>query len=153
MPRAEVQAALAAALPYLVRDEVRKVRHNTVGASAGRGKYNWDAPPVTEHSPARVQRLRSAGRKGFDAAQARRDREAELLKTPVALGKGRWKALGDCTPADLRELAAQSRARADENVARADGYERLAREMEQRGVETVSGYDVAAIRDAFSNAA
>lgn len=150
----QLRDALAAALPYLVRDEIRKYRHDALGDREGeRGTEDrrWREPnsgelevPQSQLPSAvaeRSQRLRDAGRRGFDAAQAGRERNRALLATPIAVGKGVWKQLGECTPEDLRTVARGLRVRAAENEKRADGFERLARKLDAAGATTVAAWD------------
>lgn len=152
----ELRDALRTALPYLVRDELRKSRHHSLGVADPRGRYAWKEPDP-EPAPASlatVRARRAAGKAGFDAAQAKREREAALLATRISLGPGKWKELGDCTPTDLRALASHNHKRATENTARAAAYERLAADMQARGISRVRDYpDVAVIRDAIASAA
>jgi hypothetical protein len=147
---AERTQALYAALPYLVRDEIRKLRHVAYGTREGeRGDVTrrWQDPDTGEIAQAtppievaaRAQVQRAAGRRGFDASQERRDREQVLLRTPIHV-HGTWKTLGECTSEDLRAIAHDHRKRATETSRRADGFDRLADSLDRAGAATVADY-------------
>ena len=51
---------------------------------------------------------------------------------------GTWQMLGDCTHADILDLAVQRRTSADRNNAQAERFEKLAAEMAEKGAATVS---------------
>lgn len=150
LPDADLRAALQTALPYLARDEVRKVRHHALGVP-DRSTYARPDPPPP---PADLTgpRRRAAARKASDAAQAKLARTKAFLATGVSVN-GTWKTLGDCTPTDLRALARESKRRAAENAARAEGYERLAKDMEREGIALVRDYEeVGLVRQVFAAA-
>ena len=70
------------------------------------------------------------------------------LSTPVRVGSditGKWKSLGDCTAADMRAMSQDRQERAVELAVSAAKYERLARAMNEREVETVSGLDTSIV--------
>lgn len=145
----ELRDALAVALPYLVRDESRKQRHKAIGK-----------PPTTnEADPAyrpsdieawkdRAERRQQASRAGATKAAKIRERRAALLETPMSIN-GEWKPLGDCTADDLRAIAQGLRKDISQRRARADGFERLADELDSRGVDTVEAIDASEVREAF----
>ena len=154
---AERRDALSIALPYLARDEIRKLRHDAYGprdtrTSDGHDRHDvtrrWQDPETgviaqsqaTGAVAARAQAQREAGRRGFDASQERREREQVLLRTPMHLPDGAWKTLGECTAEDLRAIAGNHRKRAGEATRRADGFERLADSLERAGALTVADY-------------
>lgn len=154
--------ALHAALPYLVRDEIRKVRHDAYGLRDTRTVDGHDRGDVTRRwqdpetgviahpaatatdadadaVAARAKRRRESGRAGFDASQQRREREQVLLRTPIHV-HGVWKTLGECTAEDLRAVAVDHRKRAAEGTRRADGFDRLADSLDRAGAVTVADY-------------
>jgi hypothetical protein len=141
---AEARAALLIALPYLVRDEIRKFRADALDPERphrrGEPASRWDPRPVPERVAQAARARRAAGQKAADASQATRDRNAELLRTPIAVAPGEWKTLGECTPGDLRAVAREQIKRATENQRRADGFIRLADKLEQTGAATVADY-------------
>lgn len=55
--------------------------------------------------------------------------------------QGEWKMLGDCTLADVRDLAAQAQSKADANARRAAEWSALADRMERVGAATVRDAD------------
>lgn len=55
--------------------------------------------------------------------------------------QGEWKMLGDCTLADVRDLAAQAQSKADANARRAAEWTALADRMERVGAATVRDAD------------
>ena len=55
--------------------------------------------------------------------------------------QGQWKILGDCTLADVRDLAQQSQVRADQHARRAREWTDLAKKMEESGATTVKEVD------------
>jgi hypothetical protein len=142
LPEDELRPALRLALPYLVRDEVRKLRHNAIGAASPRGRYAWrDPEPAMPPAALSGAQRRAAAQRASDAAQAKIEREQALLATPLMIDRGRWKPLGDCTPTDLRTVAKGNRARAAENTERAAIYERLADDMDAKGIALVRDYE------------
>ena len=144
----EMREALHAALPYLVRDEIRKFRHDAISPArddeGGDPAHRWHAPLDRSAAIRRgieaARRRRAAGQKAADASQATRDRNAALLRTPVCIDGTTWKTLGECTPEDLRSVAREHGKRAAENQRRADGFLRLADKLEQAGASTVAEY-------------
>lgn len=158
LPDEELRPALAQALPYLVRDEIRKERMRSIGTPPS----EWAPRPDTgrprpadqktweeQATPKDVTKLREAGRKSAQVNAERRERESALLRTPVSVG-GDWKALGDCTAADLRLIASHHRKHAAENERRARGYERLADTMERAGAKHVREVVGDGVREAFA---
>lgn len=155
----ELRAALKVALPYLVRDEIRKLRHDAIGKAPDRGgaeARQWEGmaqpggeiPKRRQEAAETAAKLRAAGRKGQQASQARRDHEAALLSIPISI-RGEWKALGQCTAEDLHAIADAHQEDADQRAAKAEGYRNLARLVQDAGVATVRGLDAAKAREAF----
>ena len=160
LPDEELRAALEIALPYLVSDEIRKHRHEAIGRAPVRGHdtHRAFAEPLDIEttisgsgagsvSVETSVKRRDAARKGTKAAAAKRERDSLLLRTPMALGPGEHKALGDCTAEDLRKVAAGLRDRADECSEKAGRWEAVATWLDQEGLTTVRELDGAKVRE------
>ena len=139
LPEHELRDALAQALPYLVRDESRKQRHKAIGEPPPRGRDTWEG---------QAERRQQISRKGAAKAAEIRERRAALLETPMSVN-GEWKPLGDCTANDLRAIAAGLRKDISQRTTRAEGFERLADELDKRGAETVEAISGGEVREAF----
>jgi hypothetical protein len=153
IPDGELRQALEVALPYLVRDEIRKWRFDMLGKQPIRGVEDWEQlEKPTGNGPARYAEAARASREGAAKAGAQRGaqlrQQALIMRTPVTLADGRAKQLGDCTPADLRSVATGLRRRAWEYDDRAERYERLAKALEEQGASVVADYE-GSIREAL----
>lgn len=145
-PEEYLRLALSQALPYLVRDEIRKVRHAALGRRGtqdgrpSRGEEAWKA--VASADPADPAEQPSEGARARGGTMA-----FSIFQVPVSLGPGHWKYLGDCTREEILEAGQHLEQRATENQARADGYKALAEEMESAGADQVRDLDGEKVRE------
>jgi hypothetical protein len=77
---------------------------------------------------------------GGDATHA--PAHADPLKQQVCVAPGQWKRLADCTAAELASMAAFRRQVAEEHLAQAHHYDRLAEALENAGLPTVNHLSV-----------
>lgn len=141
----ELRLALRVALPYLVRDETRKLRYVALGTPPVRGLETWEG----FGGAARSETVRESASKGGQATKVKQEAQAAILRVPIPVGLGQTKPLGDCTADDLRNAAALQQERADQAGDRADGYRRLAKSLKRRKASTVSELSGAEIRKAY----
>jgi hypothetical protein len=139
-----LRLALSQALPYLVRDEIRKVRHAALGRRgasprANKGAETWEAIASADPADPDEQPSKGARARGGTAAFS-------IFQVPVSLGVGHWKYLGDCTREEILDAARHLERRAAENQSRADGYQALASAMENAGVNHVRDLDGEQVR-------
>ena len=121
---------MARAYLYCLRNVCR------MALSSVRTTGQWDTSPAsvkpdTAPTPARPSAKVAAIRKAHVSYYERR-----------VYAQGEWKMLGDCTLADVRDLAAQAQSKADANARRAAEWSALADRMERVGAETVRDADV-----------
>lgn len=145
-PEEYLRLALSQAMPYLVRDEIRKVRHAALGrrgtqdGEPSRGEETWRE--VAEADPDDPAEQPSEGARARGGTLA-----FSIFQVPVSLGVGHWKYLGDCTREEILNAAQHLQRRAAENQTRADGYTALAEEMESVGAEQVRDLDGGRVRE------
>lgn len=77
---------------------------------------------------------------------------ASFLAQDVKIGRA-YKKIGDCTAAELLELASRNRDHAASAISVAGRYEQLAAEMTSRKVKVVSKLPAAVVRAVFLGAA
>lgn len=159
LPDDQLRDALAQALPYLVRDEIRKVRHDSVGQpdTRNRGREAWDALADPDAEPealprrykkADLQARRQSAQQNIKGAHEKREAQSALMRTPLSVN-GEWKPLGDCTAEDLRAIATSHRKDASERDAKARGFEQLADALVDAGATTVSDLKGSHVRELF----
>ena len=124
-PRDQMARAYIYCLRHVCRNAIRSVR--TTG--------EWDTSPASVKpdpapAPARPSAKVAAIRKAHVSYYERR-----------VYAQGEWKMLGDCTLADVRDLAAQAQSKADANARRAAEWTALADRMERVGAATVRDAD------------
>lgn len=145
-PDEYLRLGLSQALPYLVRDEIRKVRHQVLGrADRSVGEDAADAITKAKLDPKAAPG--SAGRPETSATRPGGSSAFTVFDVPISVGRARWKRLGDCTREDIEIAVSLLKRRAAENQARADAFARLLRTMSRRRVETVGDLDPAKVRD------
>ena len=121
-PRDQVDRAYLYCLRQICRLAIRSVRTD------GEASRNPVRPMTT---PPRPSSKVAAIRKAHMSYYERR-----------VFAQGEWKMLGDCTVADVRDLATRSQAMADANARRAAEWTALADRMEREGLRTVRDADV-----------
>lgn len=145
-PEQYLRLALSQSMPYLVRDEIRKVRHAALGrrgtqdGKPARGKEAWEE--VASADPDDPAEQPSEGSRARGGTMA-----FSIFQVPVSLSVGHWKYLGECTREEILNAAQHLQQRAAENQSRADGYTALAEEMESAGAEQVSELDGERVRE------
>lgn len=144
LPDDELRDALAIALPYLVRDEIRKQWGAAIAPPPTRGgdgpkPCERDRYATPDHDERQAQR-RSAGQKGGERFLAAQERRERLLAVPINVC-GSWKPLGDCTAADLGDIADALDNRAAQIRARCERLWELAERIRTRGLERVGQLD------------
>lgn len=107
----EARLALRATLPALVREVIRTQRHR--GGAVPPGSARWD----------NVAELQASG-------------ELTLLRARVFCGE--WKFLGDCTRADVDDVAARRATEAADLVAMAERFTNLSAAMKRKRAATVA---------------
>ena len=120
---------MARAYLYCLRNVCR------MALSSVRTTGQWDTSPAsvkpdTAPTPPRPSSKVAAIRKAHVSYYERR-----------VYAQGEWKMLGDCTLADVRDLAAQAQSKADANARRAAEWSALADRMERVGAATVRDAD------------
>ena len=124
-PRDQMARAYIYCLRHVCREAIRSVRNTG----------EWGTSPVsvkpdTAPAPARPSAKVAAIRKAHVSYYERR-----------VYAQGEWKMLGDCTLADVRDLAVQAQSKADANARRAAEWTALADRMERVGAATVRDAD------------
>lgn len=113
VPPKQLRAALAEALPHIVRIELTRDR--------GRGTVRRAPNPSSKVA---------AIRQHLDAWRKR-------LRDRIAVGDGEWKMLADCTATDLRTAASQRRAFAAGALSAAEEFELLAGKADDRAAARI----------------
>lgn len=141
-----LRLALSQALPYLVRDEIRKLRHAAFGRhSETRSDTGGKRVPPSDALVAAASG--EPVEQPTEGAKARGGTLAfTIYQVPISFGPGHWKYLGDCTREEVLEGARHLAQRAAENQARADSYQRLAEHMEKAGVDVVRDVEPETLR-------
>jgi hypothetical protein len=144
-PEEYLRLALSQALPYLVRDEIRKVRHAALGR---RGTKGGATRGMEAYEQVAKENPKDPALKPSEGARAQGGTLAfSIFQVPVSLGVGYWKYLGECTREEILEAGQHLERRAQENQSRADGYKALAEAMEEAGADKVSDLDGEQVRD------
>ncbi len=146
VPSKYLRLALSQALPYLVRDEIRKLRHAAFGRHA---EESTDGAKRAAPSDALV--AAASGEEVDEPTEGAKARGGTLAFTiyqvPVSFGPGHWKYLGDCTREEMLDCARSLKERAAENQARADSYQELADYMQAEGIEVVRDVEAEKLRE------
>lgn len=122
IPAAELRGVVARLLPDHVRVASGRVRQATLGGRRGSGKWR---------------------------AVAESANDIAIFRVPVCVN-GTWKFLGDCSREDVKAAAADYRALAAANTARADAFDGLGRLMARRRVERVDALPASSVEEALS---